>query len=73
MEDKPMLLTKRQKQALLTMVSDRPKFSEMSEGQQRYARAKARRILDEKAARDASLKQAGELNYGQDHNSSNEE
>ena len=49
MEDKPMVLTKRQKQALLTMVADRPKFSEMSEGQQRYARAKAKRILDEKA------------------------
>ena len=73
MEDKPMLLTKRQKQALLTMVSDRPKFSEMSDGQQRYARAKARRILDEKTVREASLKQAGELNYGQDHNSSKEE
>ena len=49
MEDKPMLLSKRQKKALLTMVSDRPKFSEMSEGQKRYARAKAKRILDEKA------------------------
>ena len=73
MTDKPMSLSKRQKQALLTMVSDRPKFSEMSEGQQRYAKAKARRILDEKAAREASLKQVGELNYGQDHNSSNEE
>lgn len=69
MADKPMLLSKRQKQALLTMVSDRPKFSEMSEGQQRYVRAKAKKILDEKAARDASLKQAGELNYRQDHNS----
>ena len=73
MEDKPMSLSKRQKQALLTMVSDRPKFSEMSEGQQRYARAKLRRILDEKAARGASLKKAGEPNYGQDHNSSKEE
>tara|TARA_X000000950_G_scaffold266596_1_gene342247 strand:- start:677 stop:898 length:222 start_codon:yes stop_codon:yes gene_type:complete len=73
MEDKPMVLTKRQKQALLTMVADRPKFSEMSEGQQRYAKAKAARILDEKAARAASLKKAGELNHGQDHNSSNEE
>ncbi len=73
MEDKPMLLSKRQKQALLTMVSDRPKFHQMSEGQQRYARAKLRRILDEKAARGASLKKAGELNHGQDHNSPNEE
>ena len=73
MEDKPMSLSRRQKQALLTMVSDRPKFSEMSEGQQRYARAKLRRILDEKAARAASPKQAGELNYGQDHNSPKEE
>ena len=61
MEDKPMSLSKRQKQALLTMVSDRPKFSEMSEGQQRYARAKLRRILDEKArkGRAGSLKPAG--------------
>ena len=49
MEDKPMLLTKRQKEALLVMVSDRRKFSELSEGQQRYAKDKARRILDEKA------------------------
>ena len=73
MEDKLMLLTRRQKQALLTMVADKPKFSEMSEGQQRYARAKLRRILDEKAARAASLRKAGELNYGKDHNSSNEE
>ena len=73
MEDKPMSLSKRQKQALLVMVSDRRKFSDLSEGQQRYARAKLRRILDEKAARAASLKKAGELNYGQDHNSSNEE
>ena len=68
-----MLLTRRQKEALLVMVSDRRKFSDLSEGQQRYARAKVRRILDEKAAREASLKQAGELNHGQDHNSSNEE
>ena len=68
-----MLLTRRQKEALLVMVSDRRKFSDLSEGQQRYARAKLRRILDEKAARAASPKQAGELNYGQDHNSSNEE
>ena len=68
-----MSLSKRQKEALLVMVSDRRKFSELSQGQQRYARAKLRRILDEKAAREASLKQAGELNYGQDHNSSNEE
>ena len=49
MEDKPMSLSKRQKQALLTMVSDRRKFSEMSEVQQRYAKDKARRILDKKA------------------------
>ena len=73
MEDKPMLLTRRQKEALLVMVSDRRKFSDLSEGQQRYARAKLRRILDKKAARAASLRKAGELNYGQDHNSSNEE
>ena len=73
MEDKPMLLTRRQKQALLVMVSDKRNYSELSEGQQRYARAKLRRILDEKAARAASLRKAGELNYGQDHNSSNEE
>ena len=52
-----MSLSERQKQALLTMVSDRPKFSEMSEGQQRYARAKAKKILDEKAARAASQTQ----------------
>ena len=68
-----MLLTRRQKEALLVIVSDRRKFSDLSEGQQRYARAKLRRILDEKAARGASLKKAGELNYGQDHNSSKEE
>ena len=72
MEDKPMVLTRRQKQALLTMVADKPKFSEMSEGQQRYAKAKAARILDEKAARAASLRKAGELNYDKDHNSSKE-
>ena len=68
-----MLLTRRQKEALLVMVSDRRKFSDLSEGQQRYARAKLRRILDEKAARAASLKKAGEPNYGQDHNSTKEE
>ena len=62
MEEKAMLPSKRQKQALLTMVSDRPKFSEMSEAQQRYARAKAKRILDEKARkkRAGSLKPVGE-------------
>ena len=59
MADKPMLLSKRQKQALLTMVSDRPKFSEMSEGQQRYAKDKLRRVLDKKARK----KSAGFLNY----------
>ena len=68
-----MLLTRRQKEALLVMVSDRRKFSDLSEGQQRYARAKLRRILDEKAARGAPLKKAGEPNYGRDHNSSKEE
>ena len=73
MEDKPMSLTWRQKEALLVMVADRRKFSELSEGQQRYLKAKGARILDEKAARAASLKKTGELNYGQDHNSSNEE
>ena len=61
MERKAMSLSERQKQALLTMVSDRPKFSEMSEGQQRYARAKARRILDEKAAREASHEAQGQI------------
>ena len=61
MADKPMLLSKRQKQALLTMVSDRPKFHQMSEGQQRYAKAKLRRILDEKAARAASQKTLGQI------------
>ena len=73
MEDKSILLSKRQKEALLIMVSDRRKFSELSEGQQRYAKAKLRRILDEKAAREASLKQAGKPNYGQDYNSPKEE
>ena len=53
MEEKAML-SKRQKQALPTMVSDRPKFSEMSEGQQLYARAKAKRILDEESAEETS-------------------
>ena len=61
MEHKSMSLSKRQKEALLTMVSDRPKFSEMSEGQQRYARAKAKKILDEKAARAASQKTLGRI------------
>ena len=61
MADKPMLLSKRQKQALLTMVSDRPKFHQMSEGQQRYAKAKLRRILDEKAAREASHEAQGQI------------
>ena len=61
MKDKPMLLSKRQKEALLIMVSDRRKFSEMSEGQQRYARAKLRRILDEKAARVASHEAQGQI------------
>ena len=60
MEDQPITLSKRQKHALLTMVSDRPKFSEMSEGQQRYAKAKLRRILDEKAARAASHEAQGQ-------------
>ena len=69
MEDKPMVLTKRQKQALLVMVSDKRNYSELSEGQQRYARDKLRRVLDEKAARAASLRKAGELYYGKDHNS----
>ena len=75
MEDEAMQLSRRQKQALLTMVSDRPKFSEMSEGQQRYARAQARRILDEKAQkrRAGSLKPTGEPNNGQNHYSSGEE
>ena len=68
-----MSLTRRQKEALLVMVADRRKFRELSEGQQRYLKAKGARILDEKAARAASLRNAGELNYGQDHNSSNEE
>tara|TARA_B100001248_G_C27083318_1_gene319313 strand:- start:336 stop:524 length:189 start_codon:yes stop_codon:yes gene_type:complete len=57
MEDKPMVLTRRQKEALLVMVADRRKFSELSEGQQRYLKAKGARILDEKAkrAKDKSL------------------
>lgn len=61
MEDKPMSLTRRQKEALLVMVADRRKFSELSEGQQRYLKAKGARILDEKAARAASQEAQGQI------------
>ena len=61
MEDKPMVLTRRQKEALLVMVADRRKFSELSEGQQRYLKAKGARILDKKAARAASQEAQGQI------------
>ena len=61
MEHKPMSLTRRQKEALLVMVADRRKFSELSERQQRYLKAKGARIFDEKAARAASREAQGQI------------
>jgi len=49
MEDKPMQLSETEKRRLQFLIQDRP--TQISENSRRYAKAIARKMLDERAAR----------------------